>query len=521
MRGVRTPFLKLLGLAVFLAAAVFLVPSARADGKMFAVEIADVSGAQIPDQSALICWNPATKTQTLAIETRFIGKGTEFGWVVPLPSRPEVKPGTKGMFPSLRGMFAPVVQTRGAGAAPFLICLVIFVLVMLYSKSAIRWVIVVLLILFMMVLLTPSLGSAGAGAGGAVAEPEYLDRRIVGDFEVTTLESPEGTVVVDWLRAHKFHVPAAAETVIDQYAKEKWSFVATRLSREIDSAEASTAHPLVFTFTTEVPVYPMRLTGADAKQSLSVELFVFGPSSAGAKGFDVAAAGPVRAHDPGTHPYHTRPSRHSIEVAHAAIGPLVEGAAFATRLTATLKPAEMGRDVQLGWTSGGATGRSAQSWQTAGGIGLDVGLGVMFIVLCIVGHLEQTRNLPRRTAVKWALLAAGAIGLIVFAAIPKVGSLSVRDTWRTNREIADDLASISGTDLRHRHASVSVAEARSHLDQYLASHSVNRATPFVRGDSPGQFDVRVFGDMIWLVGVTSAGAEEWRQLWHIDDLDTD
>ena len=217
MRGVRTTYLGLLAFAVFLATILIGAPAARADGKMFAVEVADVSGAQIPDQAAMICWDPATKTQTLAIETRFVGKGTEFGWVVPLPSRPEVKPGTKGMFPSLRGMFAPVVQTRGVGAAPLLIGLLLVVLAKLYVRN---WAITVLALfgtfLLFAAILLPALASAGAGMSGSVAEPDYVDRRIVGDFEVTTLESPEGGVVVDWLRSHNFHVPAAAETVIDQ-----------------------------------------------------------------------------------------------------------------------------------------------------------------------------------------------------------------------------------------------------------------------------------------------------------------
>lgn len=521
MRGVRTTYLGLLAFAVFLATILIGAPAARADGKMFAVEVADVSGAQIPDQAAMICWDPATKTQTLAIKTRFVGKGTEFGWVVPLPSRPEVKPGTKGMFPSLRGMFAPVVQTRGEGAAPLLIGLLLVVLAKLYVRN---WAITVLALfgtfLLFAAILLPALASAGAGMSGSVAEPDYVDRRIVGDFEVTTLESPEGGVVVDWLRSHKFHVPAAAETVIDQYAREKWSFVATRLMREADSAEASTAHPLVFTFTTDAPVYPMCLTGADAKRDLSVELFVFGPTRAGAQGFRPKAAGDLFVAGQPEHPVRMRPSAKMIKVAHAAVGPHVESAKFATRLQATLKPTQMNEDVRIDWPGGGAIDRSVQSWQTAGGIGLDVGLAAMFIVLCIVGHYEEKRSLPRFTALRWGVIAAVCVGTVTFAALPKVTSLSVRDGWRAHRELERELVE------RIRHAVISaeavpLAAASAVLDEVLAQRLAAGEPLQARGDAPGQTDLRVMDGTIWLVSVSAVGAEQWEGICGTDDPDTE
>jgi len=519
MRGVRTIFLRLLALAVFLAAALVLAPAALADGKMFAVEVADVSGAQIPDQAAMICWDPETKTQTLAIETRFIGKGTEFGWVVPLPSRPEVKPGTKGMFPSLRGMFAPVVQTRGVGAMPIAIALVLIALIFMYVPSWRGIGSLLLVLLFLVLLMLPALGSARGSTGAPVAEPDFVDRRIVGDFEVTTLESPEGSVVVDWLRSRKFHVPAAAETVIDQYAKQKWSFVATRLVREGDTAEVSTAHPLVFTFTTDAPVYPMRLTGADANRDLSVELFVFGPSLAEAKGLKATSAGELLV---GETPFRSsrRGSSTYIFAAHSAITPLVGDAKFATRLTGTLRPHQMNRDMDIAWTSGGAKGRSVQTRATAAGIGVDLGLTAMFIVLCIVGHYEEKRGLPRFTALRWGVIAAVCVGVVTFAALPKMTTHSVRDGWRPHREL------LRALDLRIRPdprstETVPLTSAREVLDEALARRLAAGELLQARGDAPGEVDLRVMEGMIYLVTVSAAGAEQWEELCPTDDPDTE
>lgn len=520
MRGAWTTLLRLLALGVFVAAVVMAATAARADGKMFAVEVADVSGAQIPDQAAMICWDPATKTQTLAIETRFIGKGTEFGWVVPLPSRPEVKPGTKGMFPSLRAMFAPVVQTRGVGAMPIAIALVLIALIFMYVPSWRGIGALFLVLLLLALLMLPALGTARSSMGGPVAEPDFVDRRIVGDFEVTTLESPEGAVVVDWLRSHKFHVPAAAEKAIDQYAKEKWSFVATRLVRDSDSAEASTAHPLVFAFKTDAPVYPMRLTGADAKRDLSVELFVFGPSRAEAKGFRAKAAGHLFVASQPEHPFRVRPSATMIKVAHAAVGPHVESAKFATRLTATLKPAEMDEDVRIDWPGGVPIDRSVQSWQTAGGIGLDVGLAAMFIVLCIVGHYEQKRGLPRFTALRWGVIAAVCVGAVTFAALPKVTTHSGRDGWRAHRDLVRELEERIRLDLSPVE-SVPLAAASEALDEVLARRLAAGEPLKARGDEPGRADLRVMDGMVYLVVVSAAGAEQWEGIWRTDEPDTE
>lgn len=520
MRGVRTTFLRLLALAVFLAAALCFAPVARADGKMFAVEVADVSGAQIPDQAAMICWDPATRKQTLAIETRFIGKGTEFGWVVPLPSRPEVKPGTKGMFPSLRGMFAPVVQTRGAGAAPILIALIAVALIFLYAPTWKGVAALLLVLLFLAMVMLPALGSARAGGSGSpIAEPEFVDRRIVGDFEVTTLESPEGAVVVDWLRSHKFHVPAAAEKVIDQYAKEKWSFVATRLVRAADSAEPSTAHPLVFTFTTDAPVYPMRLTGADATRDLSVELFVFGPSMAKAAGFGPKAAGPVEITDPPEHRYYPRLSPTQVNVAHSAIGPHAETAKFATHLAATLRPSQMGADVAIDWTTGPALRRTVQSWQTAAGIGLDLGLAVAFVVLCIVGHYEEKCRLPRFTALRWGVIAAVCVGSVTFAGQPKMRSVSPRESWRTARDLADDLRDRLAGD-GYRLGSATLAHAGRILDELLQPQQKATQSAPTRGDAPGQIDLQVRDGFIYLVSVGPSGAETWEEVAVVDGPDS-
>ena len=63
----------------------FLPGTALADG-MVIPTIAYPAKITIPDQRALICYTNGT--ERLVIETRFTGAGTNFAWVVPLPSQP-------------------------------------------------------------------------------------------------------------------------------------------------------------------------------------------------------------------------------------------------------------------------------------------------------------------------------------------------------------------------------------------------------------------------------------------------
>lgn len=79
--------------------------AALADGKVFSRAIAVKT--TIPDQRALIHY--ADGTETLVIETSFIGAGTNFAWVVPVPSTPKVEAVSPALFQSLEFNFKPLL----------------------------------------------------------------------------------------------------------------------------------------------------------------------------------------------------------------------------------------------------------------------------------------------------------------------------------------------------------------------------------------------------------------------------
>jgi hypothetical protein len=100
------------------------IPSALADGMV--VPQVFYPKVEIPNQQALIHF--ADRTERLVIETSFLGEGTNFAWVVPLPAAPEVKPISESFFGSLQQEFRPrlVHEVHPYYAGVLLFCGLVF-----------------------------------------------------------------------------------------------------------------------------------------------------------------------------------------------------------------------------------------------------------------------------------------------------------------------------------------------------------------------------------------------------------
>jgi len=178
-----------------------------------------------------------------------------------------------------------------------------------------------------------------------------LDRKLVGIFETTTITSRDPKALANWLRENGFVVSTNAEPVIASYIKDNWVFVATKIRRDDAKPDTSTPHPLSFTFKTDKPVYPMRLTGLNG-QPLSVELYVFGPSRAKASHFRVErCTRPNYPQPPSPDDWHW--SRwggpETPDIVHPLLRQWVNGSPVATKLAGKLTPADMRQDVWLDW----------------------------------------------------------------------------------------------------------------------------------------------------------------------------
>ncbi|MCC6676602.1 MAG: DUF2330 domain-containing protein [Phycisphaerales bacterium] len=469
--------------------------------------------AEMPGQQALIAHENGI--ETLAIETRLVGEGADCAWVVPLPARPEVSPASTGVFPSLRAMCLPVIERHQSFAAPLAV-LVIIGLVLMVTGGWRGIALVGFLLLLLLITLMPALGRA-RGAGGPVAGVSVVDRKVVGAFEVVTLDASAGDSLLAWLNESGFNVPEQARPVVEAYIQEGWCFVASKLYHE--PGKETTPHPLVFRFRAEKPVYPMRLTGLQGGP-LDLELYVFGPGTAKVKGMEVETTGPVKRGEyvgVGRRPY---PGRDGIVLSHAGIEAIAGDTAHLTKLVGTFSPKQMAEDIQLSFGPGELSGRVAMSKDDAFWRSMDAGLlvagcGLVLGAVVLAARRVSVKAPGARIAVMaGALVVGGATGLMMAATGPRAVAVQ---RWRPYR--VEWYWGFYGPLWERSEAAKKAGEAvtidwvRAEVKRILESGEIiyedpEFPTPLpIEEDSPGNYTLREVPGGVALVPVNELGQE--------------
>lgn len=184
-----------------------------------------------PTQKVYICWDGLQ--ERLLIQTKYEGPAEEMVWIVPVPSQPTVERGNAALFDQLREETArpDLSYTDFAGFQ-------------MDNKTA---------------------GTERTGETSAV---EW--RRRVGDYDVVLLRPVGAENVLEWLNGNQFAVPDEIAPVLEDYVREGWWMVASRIAPGAltditrDKLASGTLHPLEFVFDSPACVYPLRLTGMAA-----------------------------------------------------------------------------------------------------------------------------------------------------------------------------------------------------------------------------------------------------------------
>lgn len=427
---------------VLMWAVILLVPAlARADGKAFAR--AGFARAEIPEQRALIHW--ADGFETLVIETVVRGEGTNFAWVVPLPSVPEeVGPSSTALFPTLQNIFQARVESRRDGTGWFWLAGagVLWALRGIGklkggpAEKVAAFLALVAAVVPSVLMLLPALAKA---KGGAVvprtSTVEVLGRTRAGVFDVTTLTARKPADLLEWLRGHGFDAPADLEPVVAEHLRDGWVFVAARAVRDTNSGDPFALHPLRFRFAAPAPVYPLRLTGAGGTKPVAIDLYVFGPARAEAEGFRVAYCG--EAHHERFDGYREAPLL--LRIRQPELSKLAAGARVGTKLSGHLEASAMRRDARIRWVrfrSEGQTVFTRQAARSQAG----TWAGLFLFAGAVIGLWRQVfgpRSAPAfsRVHLAWGV-AAGLVGLVAYAGMPRVEDADVvrvaRGNWRNS-----------------------------------------------------------------------------------------
>jgi len=486
----------------------FLPLAALADGRVFP-PLAVPAHINIPDQRALICFSNGT--ERLVVETRFTGSGTNFAWVIPLPGQPIIDEATTGLFPTLGYLFRPrIIHNVPRFYLAIMIAIgLIYLFPCLRKYASADFIIFLFLFVgFLATCLLPAL-SAGQTKGVAASSSEavsILDRKIVGTYKTTTIASRDPKALQAWLSENGYAAPTNTIPVIADYVKDGWIFVVTKVRRDRPDSETSTPHPLSFTFKTDKPVYPMRLTGAD-NGPLSVELYVFGSSRVRAAHFKAASC--------------SQPS-----IVHPLLHQWTAGLPVATKLTAALSPAAMRNDVWLNWTPFEEKENRLFSRQGALTVALNWGTGlfaVSFLGAWFLAFASETQKLklPRRIGVM-TIVCAILVGLI-YLALPKIEVKLLKDPsfiYSRQQQLAlqialDDLAPKTTSEARkelQELLSSPTNAAAYHLqdwDNYLIGGQIREE------DSPGNYLLRETNNQLQLVTIQTDGGEGIAGTWNL------
>jgi hypothetical protein len=418
---------------------------ARGDGKVFGYGVPRMP--PIPDQQAIIAWEAAASTETLAIETRFDAGSTKaagstppagdaaYCWVVPLPgpAAPKISSATTGLFPTVRAVFQPRVDDRSApDSIGFTITLIVLLTIYVLLRHW-NWprlgalVLVFIAVLFVGVVMLPTLGKARSAAR-RVEGVEVLDRSIVGSYETTVIgasadsaQADSGKALSKWLADNGFPLPANAAPVLADYAARRWVFAAIKLMPDAAAGGHLTPHPLVFRFATPRAVYPMALTGV-GNSPLMLDLYVFGPQRAAAAGLTEVRCDRCKA--AGAEHLGVLAPADCVAVGHPGLAEIVGSLPIATKLSGTLSPAGQARDMEIAWGEFAQSGAHRFSPRAAAFRGMEISAGVVLagIVILIVAGSRRKQGGPTWTAKKlvWTLPLGAAIGLVVYAFTPTI-----------------------------------------------------------------------------------------------------
>lgn len=489
---------------------------ALGDGKAFpmvADPLADVASSTMPRQRAIIAWDGAE--QRLAIDTAFTGEDTEFAWLVPLPSEPEILPATKGMFDTAAVLTAPRVERRDSGGMLFLgFVLVLAAFGAMPLKSLVGRITLAVVIVFVGVLFfMPVMGTARGGSGPPMPV-EVLSSGTAGIYDTAVLRATDADELMEWLAAGGYGVPDNVAGVVQDYLDKGWVFAAAKLTVDDAGAAEHRAHPLQFRFATAAPVYPMALT-AVGNEDIELELFVFADGSAAGKGLrdtcSLETKPDSRAPDDTDARFLLR--ERPVTIAHPGLVEIAGGLGGLTRLVGTLTPAQQREDIEVEVTPF----VEHDPGFYVPGTGIERGIGVGLIVAGAVGLVlalvavdaRQARDVLSKQqgrAIAIMALAGLGVGAVVAAMTPVYhGELasgrSAHSIGRTLQLIAELLPTEAEI-----HGAASPEDVRTLLGEFAPAGDDETLR---EGDSPLHYRLEPGGTdaSLWFIWHDAIGGE--------------
>lgn len=221
---------KFLTCLIILAIGIALVPiQTKADGGIFPPSKYYI---EEKGQEAVIFYENGKETLILTVS--FMGDAEDFGWVIPVPQKPEISRGSEEIFTSLQEI---TQQYGGRG----------------YLERIM------------------TMGSfEGGGSPVTVIETKNIDY-----YEVSVLSATDSLALANWLSDNGYQYPEESAYIFNDYINNQWYFVAAKISSEAAGSEEVVmglreghVTPLKLEFNSEAIIYPLRISSIQVGQEL-------------------------------------------------------------------------------------------------------------------------------------------------------------------------------------------------------------------------------------------------------------
>jgi hypothetical protein len=284
---------------LLVAGLVVLPAGARADGGFFYPLYMDVWE---PSQTGLLLHDESSGREDLYLRVGFEGTARDFGWIVPVPSLPQVEAAPPDLFFECAVLTEPIVRERGMG------CL-----------------------------------SGDAGRTLAPGDVEVYDDRRIGLYHSMVVGASDASALADSLTRWGFlHAQnrEQATAALQHYVDRSWFFAVFRIDPAQVPGETGvwggTLDPVHLTFASARPVYPLRISALSAAALSEVLLYVCAERRLTFPGARTEYANRIDAGELA-----------AIRRRHASLGPLLAEGRFLTKLRRAYRPEEMADDLVL------------------------------------------------------------------------------------------------------------------------------------------------------------------------------
>lgn len=189
----------------------------------------------IAGEEALIVWDAASHTEHFVRRAHFESDATDFGFLVPTPSPPELAEADDSVFDRLRTTLEPEVKSGDPTYTPTTLCLFPFQIV-LAGRGA-----------------EPSMQVAAAAP-----LVEVLSTARVAGMDATVLRASDADALTAWLDARGYATRPALTAWLAPYVARGFAITAFRYVKSDASTNELGSEAVRLTFRTDTPFYPYR-----------------------------------------------------------------------------------------------------------------------------------------------------------------------------------------------------------------------------------------------------------------------